>query len=338
MGRHAASDSSTVSPPRSISGALRDTTYELPAASRSTGSRKSLIESQVSAADVIARFRDSYAPTNRSARASTSTAPKINDRTPVELVAVPVPLNRVAPIGTAVPARAKSTAPIAAPNPAFAELAVQKLPITKPLVARQLVELPLAELPVVASSVELPTAELALEAPPAESPAPLTPAVVATGPLRVSDLLARYQPTNPAVAGLSPSRSGGHHRPDPARSVSLPRLLPALRPLPSIRISVRPVLTIAAIIAAVALVEAPNLMSSSHAVANSGARSKTSGTGTSTTDTAAGDATRYGRGGTGITTPDNPADERISRSVRHAITVPPPTEQPRPRRPVTSPR
>ena len=289
MGRHAASDSSTVSPPRSVSEALRDTPDHSLTGPRSTGSRTSIIDSPVSAADLIARFRDSYAPANRTSAPSRASVSGINDRTPGERSAAPVLLNRAAPVGAVDPAL--SIAPVAVARiPAF---------------PKQLISKPLVEKPMTAAA-------------PVHMPAPIE----AAGPLRVSDILARYQPANPAVATLSPSRRSGHHRPDPARSVSLPRLLPALRPLPSIRISVRPVLTIAAIIAAVALVEAPNLMSSSHAVANSGSRGQTSGAGTSTADTAAGDSTRYGHGGTGITTSSTAADQRVSRSARRAISVP----------------
>ena len=454
MGRHAASDTSTASPPRSIPRTLRDTPLlatsvhggarpapsgSAPSAdgtaprdsssrgrstrsarpgahgvtvSADTVSADTVAEETIDAADLIARFRDSYGPTSRSTgpthlraaptRSSDSAivAPSAADRkinatrgwAPPERVAVAVPLNHSALVAppkraavsapvnhivppaplkptTSIKAEAAPTAPMITAASPTAPLTAGPLP-TGPLPTAPLPTAPLTTAPPAAPlpSGPLPTAPAAAPLAPitpqksaplptaplttasaattcqptlratASAPAPVHPtapapsiapprasAPPATGPLRVADLRARYalQTAGPAASGSAGNTRGGHHRPDQAPSRSLPRLLPALpalRPLPSVRVAVRPVLTVAAIIAAVGLVEAPNMLSSSHAIAKSGTADTQAAA--ASAPLGAADAPRFGRGGTGVTTASATSDQRVSRSVRRSISVP----------------
>ena len=265
------------------------------------------------------------APTAPMTTAASPTAPL----TAGPLTAGPLPTG---PLPSAsLPTAPLTTAPPAAPLPSGPlPTALAAAPLA-PITPQKSAPLPTAPLTTASAATTCqPTLRATASAPapvrptapaPSISP-PRASAPPATGPLRVADLRARYelQTAGPAASGSAGGTRGGHHRPDQAPSRSLPRLLPALRPLPSVRVAVRPVLTVAAIIAAVGLVEAPNMLSSSHAIAKSGTADTQAAA--ASAPLGAADAPRFGRGGTGVTTASAASDQRVSRSVRRSISVP----------------
>jgi murein DD-endopeptidase MepM/ murein hydrolase activator NlpD len=286
VGRHAASNDSTVSPPRLNPRALRDlhslTSSSLDAAPlgaaplEATPLESARITAEpINAADLIARFRESgllSEVTHRTAgppAIATVNAP------------APLPLDKMPQLDRAV--ALKAAAPeLTSDN----RLSVKADHATDDAV----------------NATDDPASE-------------------ASAPVRVADLLNRH----PDIASRSP-RTG--HRAQSQRPTRSGGRLSALRPPPSIRVAVRPALTVAAIITAFALVEAPNLRAIAHASPSSHA-SHAQATGSTATESSSdpgadsvsmpADLPRHGPAitpGSGIT-PGTPS--RVSRSTRRSI-------------------
>jgi murein DD-endopeptidase MepM/ murein hydrolase activator NlpD len=291
VGRHAASNDSTVSPPRLNPRTLRDLHDTLTAPLDDASLDADPIDAiAINAEDLIARFRASGMSADV-ARRTAGPAPTGSGNSPA-----PLPLLKK-------PVLEKALAPKSA-----------------------------------AAKVGLATSTI-------ENVAPAPAA-----PLRVADLLDRH----PDLAAGAPrtghratgrTTSGAAGRNVSGRPVSgatgrnasgrPPRVgvrtLSALRPAPSIRVPLRPVLTVAAIVTAFTFVEAPNLRTSSQAPTDprAGRSTSTSTTATaptsanstlaaaSTAVTTAADLPRHG----GAVTTATSSSGRVSRSTRRAIGV-----------------